>query len=71
MQAAGTASENKWDRSHPKALKTRVSNVLKPDTVTKSSVTSKLDKVQLDWSWCSYKWTPLESNKCSWKKSIN
>ncbi|CAH0731378.1 unnamed protein product, partial [Brenthis ino] len=37
--------ENKWVKWHPKALKTRVSTVLKPDTVTKASVTSRLDKL--------------------------
>ncbi|XP_049701781.2 uncharacterized protein LOC126055652 [Helicoverpa armigera] len=36
--------ENNWDKWHPKALKSRVSNVLKPN-VSKASVTAKLDKL--------------------------
>lgn len=38
-------SENKWVKWHPKALKSRVSTLLKPDTATKASVTAKLDKL--------------------------
>ncbi|RVE40627.1 hypothetical protein evm_014722, partial [Chilo suppressalis] len=45
VENSDSQKENKWDKWHPKALKTRVSNVLKPDIVTKSSVTSKLDKL--------------------------
>ncbi|CAG9792690.1 unnamed protein product [Diatraea saccharalis] len=37
--------ENRWDKWHPKALKSRVSNDLKTDTATKRSVTSKLDEL--------------------------
>ncbi|XP_046964237.1 uncharacterized protein LOC124533117 [Vanessa cardui] len=40
-----TQKENNWNKWHPKTLKRRVSNVLKTNTATKASVTSKLDKL--------------------------
>ncbi|KAL4706692.1 hypothetical protein ACJJTC_014447 [Scirpophaga incertulas] len=38
-------SENKWNKWHPKTLKTKVSNVLRTDTASKTKVISKLDQL--------------------------
>ncbi|KAL4720805.1 hypothetical protein ACJJTC_006794 [Scirpophaga incertulas] len=37
--------ENKWNKWHPKTLKTKVSNVLRTDTASKTKVISKLDQL--------------------------
>ncbi|KAL4713329.1 hypothetical protein ACJJTC_012401 [Scirpophaga incertulas] len=44
-QATVKIPENKWNKWHPKTLKTKVSNVLRTDTASKTKVISKLDQL--------------------------